>query len=56
MGRRVFICQTEDGTCAEHGPFIYYCSECHERWAQANPERVAEIRRLAHSAHKKTDQ
>jgi hypothetical protein len=42
----VYVCTT-DGECPEHGRFIYFCLPCHERWAAANPERVAEIRALA---------
>jgi len=41
------------GCCSEHGPYLYYCGDCHERWAQANPEQVAKIRKLAASAHPK---
>jgi hypothetical protein len=34
----------------EHGPYLYFCRPCHDEWAAANPERVAEIRRIARHA------
>lgn len=41
------------GCCAEHGPYMYYCNDCHERWRAANPDKVEKIRKLAAPAHKK---
>lgn len=25
------------GTCVEHGPFLYFCNGCHQRWADSHP-------------------
>lgn len=41
------------GCCTEHGPYLYYCPDCHERWREANPDRVEEIRKLANPRGKK---
>ena len=40
------------GCCAKHGPYMYFCNDCHEEWAKANPERVEEIRKLAAKGRK----
>ena len=45
---RIIICTTDD-ECPEHGRFIYFCRQCHERWAEANPERVAAINTMANT-------
>lgn len=37
------------GCCSEHGPYLYFCQECHDRVVAANPERFAKIARLAES-------
>lgn len=32
------------GCCPKgHGPYLYFCVDCHEAWRAANPERVAAI-------------
>lgn len=38
VSEKIFICQT-DGKCPEHGPFIYYCYECHLRPAAKSEAR-----------------
>lgn len=43
------------GCCDKHGPYMYFCGDCHDAWAAANPERAAQIRRLAASAHPTTN-
>jgi hypothetical protein len=41
------------GCCSEHGPYLYYCYDCHERWRAANPDKVEEISKLANPRGKK---
>ena len=42
------------GCCPEgHGPYMYYCQDCHEVWRLANPERVAEIQEVVAAVLKK---
>jgi hypothetical protein len=44
------------GCCPKgHGPYLYYCTTCHDEWAEANPERVKVIRRLAGSTWRGID-
>ena len=40
------------GRCEEHGPYLYFCGECHEKWRSENPEAVAEIERLVRPSHR----
>lgn len=59
MSARVILCGSTcghehnslngpSGCCPKgHGPYLYYCPVCHDEWARNNPERVAEIARLA---------
>lgn len=43
------------GCCPKgHGPYLYFCKPCHDEWAAANPERVAEIGRLVKRIMRKT--
>lgn len=25
------------GCCSKHGPYMYYCNECHESWRSKHP-------------------
>lgn len=34
------------GCCDEHGPYLYFCPDCHERWKKANPEKVKKIQAI----------
>jgi hypothetical protein len=40
------------GCCAEHGPYLYYCPTCHEKWRDEHPEQVAKIARLTRPSHR----
>lgn len=35
------------GCCPEHGPYMYFCQECHEVWQKKNPETSKAISKLA---------
>ncbi len=43
------------GCCEEHGPYLYYCSDCHDRAVAANPEAFEKARRLARSTWRGID-
>jgi hypothetical protein len=39
------------GCCPKgHGPYLYYCNECHKEWERENPERVKVIEKLCRAA------
>lgn len=40
------------GCCKEHGPYLYFCPDCHDAWAAANPDAVARVRRALPKAAK----
>lgn len=36
------------GCCPKgHGPYLYYCEECHEQWRRANPDIAEQISQVA---------
>lgn len=44
------------GCCEEHGPYLYFCPDCHAKWERENPKRAAQISRLASRLSGVTDQ
>jgi hypothetical protein len=43
---KVVACQT-DGVCPEHGPFVWFCNECHKKWQASHPKTRAAISMMA---------
>lgn len=35
------------GICEKHGPFLYFCSTCHEEWRAAHPRTSEAISQVA---------
>lgn len=40
------------GCCDRHGPYLYFCGDCHDEWAAAHPERVAAVQAEVRRAHR----
>jgi hypothetical protein len=52
----VLICDTTTGdggegdlygNCPEHGKYLYFCKDCHDRWAEEHPRTAAAIQLFA---------
>lgn len=35
------------GCCPQHGPYMYFCNDCHEAWRAKHPKTAEAIARFA---------